>query len=181
ALLDVVPGAETVLVLAATAGDLARVLANLSDPPASAADPATPATHPAGATHPSGADVVHVDVRYDGPDLEAVGELTGLGVAGVVAAHAGARFRGAFSGFAPGFCYLDGLPDSLRVPRLAQPRASVPPGSVAITDRYSAVYPRATPGGWRLLGRTEAVVWDSHREPPALLRPGTVVIFHPIR
>ena len=167
---EIVPGAETVLVVAARAGDLTRLLARL---------PEVTGSSPMSAGHgPEGA--VRLDVRYDGPDLAAVGELTGLGIEGVVAAHSGARLRGAFSGFAPGFCYLEGLPDALRVPRLPEPRPSVPAGAVAVADRYSAVYPRSTPGGWRILGHTDTVIWDSRREPPALLRPGTVVTFRPV-
>jgi allophanate hydrolase subunit 1 len=118
-----------------------------------------------------------IPVRYDGADLAAVGAETGLGADGVVAAHCGATYRGCFSGFAPGFCYLEGLSEALRVPRLAEPRPVVPAGSVAVADRYSALYPRATPGGWRLLGRTDARLWDSRRDPPALVRPGTIVRF----
>ena len=166
-LLEVVPGAATVLLLAAGASDLALLRPHLGDLLAGV-EP--------GAPRP-GEDLVEIEVRYDGADLAAVGAETGLGVEGVVAAHCGATYRGLFSGFAPGFCYLEGLPDVLRLPRLAEPRSVVPAGSVAVADRYSAVYPRATPGGWRLLGRTDARLWDSGREPPALVRPGTVVRF----
>ena len=167
---EVVPGAETVLVVAARAADLTRLLARL---------PEVTGSSPMSAGHgPEGA--VCLDVRYDGPDLAAVGELTGLGAEGVVAAHSGARFRGAFGGFAPGFCYLEGLPATLRVPRLPEPRPSVPAGAVAVADRYSAVYPRSTPGGWRILGHTDTAIWDSRREPPALLRPGTLVTFRAV-
>ena len=77
----------------------------------------------------------------------------------------------------PGFAYLTGLDPVLHVPRLASPRQKVPAGSVAIADEYSAVYPAATPGGWRLLGRCDAQLFDIDRDPPALLRPGTRVRF----
>ena len=83
----------------------------------------------------------------------------------------------AFCGFTPGFAYLRGLDPVLVVPRLATPRVRVPTGSVAIADTWSAVYPRESPGGWRLIGRTDAVLWDLGRPSPALLAPGTRVRF----
>lgn len=166
ALEEVVPGAATVLVLAASAAGLTVLLPLLEE---GGGDPGE---------RPEG-PVVELAVRYDGPDLEEVGRMTGLGADGVVAAHSGVRYRGAFSGFAPGFCYLEGLPDGLRVPRRADPRPAVPPGSVAIADRWSAVYPRASPGGWRLLGTTAEVLWDATRAPPARIGPGTIVVFRP--
>ena len=120
---------------------------------------------------------VEIPVRYDGADLAAVGRLTGLGAAGVVAAHTGTPWRVAFTGFAPGFGYLvDGDP-RLQVPRRDAARTRVPAGSVALGGRYSGVYPRESPGGWQLLGRTSATVWDVDRDPPALLVPGLLVRF----
>ncbi|WP_456844415.1 5-oxoprolinase subunit B family protein [Cellulomonas sp. P5_C6] len=123
-----------------------------------------------------GADVV-LRVEYDGPDLADVARLTGLSQDEVVARHAGGRYTVAFGGFMPGFAYLTGLDPALRVPRLDSPRQRVPAGSVAIADEFSAVYPAATPGGWRLLGRCDVVLFDVARETPALLRPGTRVRF----
>ena len=126
---------------------------------------------------PVDAGLVEVPVRYDGADLDDVGRLTGLGARGVVAAHTGRDWTVAFTGFAPGFGYLvDGDP-RLRVPRLATPRTRVPAGSVALAGAYSGVYPRSSPGGWRLLGTTAVPVWDVDRDPPALLRPGLSVRF----
>ena len=116
-------------------------------------------------------------VDYDGPDLADVARLTGLTVDEVVARHAGAQYTVAFGGFMAGFAYLVGLDPALRVPRLDSPRERVPAGSVAIADEFSAVYPAATPGGWRLLGRCEQTLFDVDREPPALLQPGTRVRF----
>ncbi|KQY25495.1 allophanate hydrolase [Cellulomonas sp. Root485] len=116
-------------------------------------------------------------VDYDGPDLADVSRLTGLTVDEVVARHTGARYTVAFGGFMAGFAYLVGLDPVLRVPRLDSPRERVPAGSVAIADEFSAVYPAATPGGWRLLGRCERTLFDVHRDPPALLQPGTHVRF----
>jgi KipI family sensor histidine kinase inhibitor len=124
--------------------------------------------------------LVPVRVVYDGPDLAEVAELTGLGVAGVVAAHTGTPWRVAFGGFAPGFSYLaDGDP-RLVVPRRSEPRTSVPAGSVGLAGEFSGVYPRESPGGWQLVGRTDAVLWDARRTPPALLSPGTWVRFEAV-
>jgi KipI family sensor histidine kinase inhibitor len=128
----------------------------------------------------SSGTLVPVRVVYDGPDLAEVAELTGLGVAGVVAAHTGTPWRVAFGGFAPGFAYLaDGDP-RLVVPRRSEPRTSVPAGSVGLAGEFSGVYPRESPGGWQLVGRTDAVLWDARRTPPALLSPGTWVRFEAV-
>ncbi len=124
--------------------------------------------------------VLEVPVVYDGQDLDEVGELTGWGADGVVARHAGTTWTVAFSGFAPGFCYAvadDG--PAWRVPRRHEPRTRVPAGSVALADGWTGVYPTASPGGWQLVGRTTATVWDLDRDPPALLRPGVRVRFVP--
>lgn len=121
--------------------------------------------------------VVEVEVHYDGDDLEAVASATGLTVEQVVAAHTGGTYRSAFCGFMPGFSYLVGLDPRLVLPRRATPRFRVPAGSVAIAATFSAVYPSDSPGGWHLLGRTTARLWDEHRTPPALLPPGTQVRF----
>jgi KipI family sensor histidine kinase inhibitor len=120
---------------------------------------------------------LEVPVVYDGADLEAVAQASGLGIADVVALHAAAEYRVAFCGFAPGFGYLRGLPAPLHVARRASPRTSVPAGSVAIAGRYSAVYPRSSPGGWQLIGHTSLALWEPARDPPALLRPGLRVRF----
>jgi KipI family sensor histidine kinase inhibitor len=122
-------------------------------------------------------DMVVLEVTYDGEDLEAVAELTGLTVAEVVARHAAGSYTVAFGGFMPGFAYLSGLDAALRVPRLSSPRQKVPAGSVAVADEYTAVYPAATPGGWRLLGSCDVQLFDVDRDPPSLLRPGTHVRF----
>lgn len=121
--------------------------------------------------------LVELDVVYDGDDLDEVARLTGLSPAEVVAAHMGATWRVAFGGFAPGFAYLVTDRDTLAVPRRATPRTAVPAGSVGLAGAFSGVYPRSSPGGWQLIGRTEAVLWDETADPPALLRPGTVVRF----
>lgn len=125
------------------------------------------------------ADVV-IDVVYDGPDLAEVAGHTGLSTAAVIDAHTATLWRVGFSGFAPGFAYLvDGDP-RLRVPRRPEPRTSVPAGSVALAGEFSAVYPRQSPGGWQLIGHTEAVLWDLQRPNPALLTQGMWVQFRAI-
>jgi KipI family sensor histidine kinase inhibitor len=159
---DLVPAARTVLVEGDPRPDLERLLAGLA-----AADAA-----------PTG-PVVEIPVAYDGPDLAAVAELTGLGEAEVVRRHAAADYTVAFCGFAPGFGYLTGLPAELQVPRRATPRTAVDAGAVGIAGEFAGVYPRRSPGGWQLLGRTDAVLWDTGRDPPALLTPGTRVRFVP--
>lgn len=125
----------------------------------------------------SAAAQVVLRVTYDGPDLADVAAHTGLTEEEVVRAHTQSRWRVAFIGFAPGFAYLVGGDPRLVVPRRSTPRTSVPPGSVGLAGEFSGVYPRASPGGWQLIGRTDAVLWDVDREPPALLVPGAVVRF----
>ncbi len=120
---------------------------------------------------------VTVPVRYDGPDLVEVARLWGVApqeVPGIVGATA---FRVAFCGFAPGFGYLTGLPERFHVPRRGTPRTAVPAGSLALAGEYAGVYPRSSPGGWQLIGSTDAVLWDPEREPAALFAPGVRVRF----
>jgi KipI family sensor histidine kinase inhibitor len=122
------------------------------------------------------ADVV-IGVVYDGPDLAEVADRTGLTTAAVINAHTATLWRVGFSGFAPGFAYLvDGDP-RLRVPRRSEPRTAVPAGSVGLAGEFSAVYPRQSPGGWQLIGHTDAVLWDIDRNDPALLMQGMWVQF----
>lgn len=125
--------------------------------------------------HYEGGREVTIEVVYDGEDLAEVGRLTGLGVDGVITAHTSQVWTAAFGGFAPGFTYLVGEDSSLNVPRRTSPRTAVPPGAVALGGEFSAVYPRQSPGGWQLIGRTSAVLWDLGREQPALIRPGDKV------
>lgn len=162
---DIVPAAETVLVSCATSADLALVRTRLAD--------VAPADLEAGAAS------VEIRVRYDGADLDDVAAATGLARDEVIAAHAAPIYEVAFCGFAPGFGYLRGLDERLHLPRLPTPRVAVPAGSVAIAAGYTAVYPHSSPGGWHLLGTTDAVLFDPGREPPALLAPGTFVRFVP--
>jgi len=123
---------------------------------------------------------IEIPVRYGGdagPDLTRVAAHAGLSVADVVDRHAGAEYAVAMLGFAPGFPYLLGLDPQLATPRLATPRTHVPAGSVAIGGSQTGLYPRPGPGGWNLIGRTELVLFDPRRDPPALLAPGDRVRF----
>ncbi|RJL34423.1 5-oxoprolinase subunit B family protein [Bailinhaonella thermotolerans] len=163
---EIVPGPRTVLVVAPGA-DLARLRARLGELERGGnGDPA------AGI-----GEVVEIPVVYDGADLAETARLAGLDVDEVIARHTGTELTVGWLGFAPGFAYLTGLDPALRVPRLDTPRTAVPAGSVAIAGEHSAVYPSASPGGWRLLGRTGTRVWDLAADPPALLRPGMRVRF----
>jgi KipI family sensor histidine kinase inhibitor len=124
---------------------------------------------------PAPGKLVEVPVAYDGADLAEVARLAG--VADVVALHTSAEYTVGFVGFAPGFAYLLGGDERLQVPRLDTPRERVPAGSVALAGPYSGIYPRASPGGWRLLGRTDLVLFDATRDRPALLEAGDRVRF----
>lgn len=120
---------------------------------------------------------VTIPVIYDGPDLDLVAETANVSREEVVRLHTGATYEVAFCGFAPGFGYLTGLPQILQQPRLDSPRTKVPTGSVGIAGEFTAAYPRSTPGGWRLIGRTELTLFDPKAETPALLAPGDKVRF----
>ena len=160
---EIVPGATTVLVAglddATAAAELIR-----SWPPAPAADAIT-------------GELVEIPVTFDGQDLFAVAAFWSTSEPEVVQRLIAIEFRVAFCGFVPGFAYLTGLPSELAVPRLETPRTRVPAGSVALADAYAGIYPTASPGGWRLIGRTDVVLFDPERDPPALLTPGTRVRF----
>ncbi|MFV0306684.1 MAG: 5-oxoprolinase subunit B family protein [Desertimonas sp.] len=167
AVVEVVPAERTVLVTVATGDQLAPARRWLA---------ALPAT--AGGARSDKA--IELAVRYDGEDLAGVAEATGLSVAEVIARHTGNDYVSAFCGFAPGFAYLTGLDPMLVLPRRDTPRTRVPAGSVAVAAGYTAVYPSVSPGGWHLLGHTDATLWDLARRPPALLAPGTRVRFRVI-
>lgn len=124
-------------------------------------------------------ELVSIDVVYDGEDLLSVAAALNVSTDEVVRLHSAAEYTVAFCGFMPGFSYLTGLDARLMLPRRATPRTRVPAGSVAIAAEFSAVYPRESPGGWHLLGRTDAAMWVDDRDPPALLPPGTRVRFRP--
>jgi KipI family sensor histidine kinase inhibitor len=127
--------------------------------------------------------IVEIPVVYGGeygPDLEQVAALTGRTAEEVVTIHAGAEYVVYFLGFSPGFPYLGGMPESIAAPRLETPRRSVPAGSVAIGGRQTGVYPMASPGGWRIIGRTALRLFDPAEDPPVLLRMGDHVRFVPM-
>jgi KipI family sensor histidine kinase inhibitor len=113
----------------------------------------------------------------DGPDLAEVGEARGLSQEEVIRLHTSQELTALMLGFLPGFAYLGVLPEALQVPRRATPRPRVPAGSVAIAGRQTGIYPRASPGGWRLIGRTSARMFDALADPPTLIEPGDRVRF----
>lgn len=122
-------------------------------------------------------EVVTIPVHYDGEDLAEVAELLGIGVREVIHRHTETEWQAAFGGFAPGFMYLLADGDPLTVPRRAQPRTHLPAGAVGLAGEFSGVYPKASPGGWQIIGHTEAVMWDLQRSEPALITPGRRVRF----
>lgn len=159
---DIVPAARTVLFTGLDDPDrLAQELAGWTPDAAGTDD----------------APLVEVPTRYDGPDLEDVARRWDMTVAETVATHTSAELVVAFCGFAPGFAYCTGLPGHLAVPRHHDPRPRVPAGSVGLAGEFTGVYPTPSPGGWRLLGRTDLVLWDPERDQPATLAPGTRVRF----
>lgn len=120
---------------------------------------------------------IEIPVRYDGEDLAEVAGLLGITPDEVVRRHTGSDYTVAFTGFAPGFAYLSGGDPSLNVPRRKVPRTRIPAGAVGLAGSFSGVYPQASPGGWQILGITDAPMWDLSRETPALLQPGDAVRF----
>ena len=164
---DIVPAESTVLLIGPRAAALAAQACQWSlDAPDTADE----------------APAIDVPVVYDGADLAELQQLTGLDREGLIAAHSGSQWTVAFCGFAPGFAYLSGGVAQLGpIPRLPTPRPRVPAGAVALADRYCGIYPRESPGGWRLLGRTAAPLWDLSRARPALLTPGARVRFRPVQ
>jgi KipI family sensor histidine kinase inhibitor len=133
---------------------------------------------PADAAAPPGR-LVELTVVYDGEDLPAVSRALGMSVDDVVHRHAAGVYTVVCLGFSRAFPYLEGVDPALRLPRRATPRERVPAGSVAIAADQAGVYPWTSPGGWHLLGRTAAVLFDPDRDPPSALRPGDRVRFVP--
>lgn len=168
-IVECVPGARTVLVRFApsivTAQALADTIKHLALPGADAAA--------------TGEAVI--PVHYDGADLAEAASLLGVSTSELIGRHTAAAWRVGFSGFAPGFGYIIGDDPLFDVPRRASPRTRVPAGSVALAGAFTGVYPRESPGGWQLIGTTDAVLWDADREPPALLAPGVRVRFEAAR
>lgn len=169
-LVDLRPAYASLLVVfdprVTTHENVARALAPFLSPPGAS-------LAPAGRT-------VEIPVCYGGdhgPDLAGVAAAAGLSQEEAVALLAGASYRVAFLGFSPGFAYLLGLPPRLATPRLPAPRLRVPAGSVGIAGGQAGLYPRATPGGWRLVGRTPVALFDPACEPASFLLPGDSVRF----
>jgi len=162
---DIVPAARTVLVTIDPARTSLGAVAE-----------AVQRTEPRAATR-DGGEVVELPVHYDGEDLADLARTLDLAPEELVRRHTGSEWTVAFIGFAPGFGYLTQPGGRWDVPRRPTPRTKVPPGSVALAGEFSGVYPRESPGGWQLIGRTEVAVFDLDRDPPALLRPGVRVRF----
>lgn len=161
---DVVPAADSVLIEGIS--DLVGAIAEIETWPLA---PRASVAH----------RLVELETRYDGPDLAEVARVWSVTPDEVVELHAAAQFQVAFCGFSPGFAYCTGLAPQYAVPRRSNPRPRVDAGSVGLADIYTGVYPTASPGGWQLIGRTEASLWDLSRDEPALLVPGTTVRFVP--
>lgn len=162
--LEAVPAARTVLLrcdpdvmpVAAVAAAVRRIKSAPHGPPAEA--------------------VVEIPASYDGPDIDDVLAETGFSRQALIEWHTTADWQVAFCGFAPGFGYL--VSDSPRsLPRRDTPRTSVPAGSIGLAGEFTGVYPRASPGGWQLIGHTDLTLFDLDADPPALLRPGIGVRF----
>ncbi len=169
--LDIVPTAGTVLLTLADPSDQAPTRQRLT----------RLRVDPGRVEHrPSGEVDVTIDVVYDGPDLVDVATHTDMTTAEVIEAHTRTPWRVGFGGFAPGFAYLVGGDSRLTVPRRSDPRTAVPAGSVGLAGDFSGIYPRPSPGGWQLIGRTDAVLWDTGRAQPALLLPGMWVRFRAV-
>lgn len=164
---DLVPGARSLLIV----GDPAVA------PPSALARWVRAATWQPSMPE-AASDPVELAVRYDGPDLPEVADLLGLSVEAVVALHTASAWTAAFGGFAPGFAYLVTDHERLAVPRRPEPRVAVAAGAVGLAGPFSGVYPRPSPGGWQLIGTTDAVLWDAERG--ALLRPGASVRFRAV-
>lgn len=181
-LAEVVPAARTLLLRVAEPSDLPAVRAGVvrlagSLDPAGAGRPGSGVQGEGRGHGAPDTPVVTLPVIYDGADLADVARLTGLDEQEVVEAHTGSAWRVGFIGFAPGFAYLVGGDPRLHVPRRETPRTRVPAGSVGLAGEFGGIYPRPSPGGWQLIGRTEVTLWDLDRDPPALLQPGTLVRF----
>ena len=122
-------------------------------------------------------ELVEIPVTYDGEDLQETASLLGCDAAELVKRHTAAEWTVAFCGFIPGFGYLTSPDWSVEVPRRSSPRKKVPPGSVALAGAFGGVYPRVSPGGWQLIGRTTETMFDATRDPAAILRPGVRIRF----
>ncbi|MCC4248649.1 5-oxoprolinase/urea amidolyase family protein [Microbacterium testaceum] len=167
---DLVPAARTVLIAfdpsRITSASVRAWVRSAGDAPPEAASPGP---------------LVEIAVRYDGADLDETAAMLGIRTAELVARHAAAEWNVAFTGFAPGFAYLVSEDWPWDVPRLSRPRTRVPAGSVGLAGGFTGAYPRETPGGWRLIGTTDAPLFTPDAADPVLLAPGARVRFVPHR
>lgn len=167
-LIDLVPAARTLLLVLdpgiTSPGAAGRAVSGLELGEVSASGPEV--------------EVVEIGVHYDGEDLAEVASVLGCAPPEVVRQHTDGTWRVAFCGFAPGFGYL--IPEDAEpwsIPRRDSPRTRVPAGAVGLAGEFTGLYPRESPGGWQLIGRTRTTLFDPDRDPPALLSPGTRVRF----
>jgi KipI family sensor histidine kinase inhibitor len=163
---EVVPADGTLLVILAPGMTMPARLTELIS---ASMDLTEAGQDPAGRQH-------HIPVRFHGEDLVAVARQTGYAPDALVDRLCSLSLQVKFLGFQPGFAYLDGLPPELRLPRRPEPRTTVPAGSVALGGGYCGIYPFAGPGGWHLLGATDARLFDPSAAPPALFQPGDTVM-----
>lgn len=165
---EVISAAETVLITCSTPDAARRIrkqLLTLDFPPRKSSE----------------SEFIRIEVVYDGEDLRAVADRCGQSPEALVNIHSSQTWTAAFTGFSPGLAYLVGENNLLEVPRRSSPRTAVPAGAVAVAGHYSTVYPRQSPGGWQIIGHTQATMWDLGRDKPALITPGAVVTFQPVR
>jgi KipI family sensor histidine kinase inhibitor len=158
---EVVPAARTVLLQGTGLDAVAEALKDWALPPLA----------------PDARPPLEIPVRYDGPDLDEACGIAGVSRDEFIALHTGVTLTVAFCGFAPGFAYLAGLPARLHLPRRATPRTRVDAGAVGLAGEFTGVYPRASPGGWQIVGHTALPMWDAGRDPPSLIAPGARVRF----
>lgn len=123
--------------------------------------------------------LVEIPMRYDGPDLADVAKSSNLSIDELIAVHSGREYSAVFLGFLPGWAYCARLDPRIIATRLSSPRARVPAGSVGVVDGQTGVYPFPSPGGWRLIGMTDEVMFDPRRERASLLHAGDRVRFLP--
>jgi inhibitor of KinA len=121
--------------------------------------------------------IIDIPTRYDGADLAEVAKRSSMSVDELVAVHGGREYSAIFLGFLPGFAYCGRLDPRIIAPRLERPRDKVPAGAVAVADGQTAVYPFASPGGWRLIGSTDVIMFDSRAPEPSRIRAGDRVRF----
>lgn len=163
---DLVPAAQTLLVVAEPGSDLTALAAAIRRTTAQSSQPTSCPGPP-----------IEIPMRYDGPDLETAAQALDCSRAQFQHRHQEEIWRVAFTGFAPGFGYLVGTRFAWDLPRRRDPRPRVPAGSVALAGGYAGVYPQDSPGGWLLIGSTEVPMFDLDRDPPVLLTPGSQVQF----